>query len=319
MGAPGQSLLGGGDFKHPTVTVDGQAEPKSTTGEKKPREIQVTMKILSVSSVSNVEQRFSADFIVVLRWIDPKLIGAKNSDIDWTHAWNPRVSVKNALELNKLEDTVSRRLEDPTIGLVRDTARYRGSLSEYLELEEFPFDHQDLTIVLSTTRSVNDVVFVSPTSDRVRVSRFLLPEWEMKPPKWEVVTSDPSDSTSGRVYSELMVKLQARRLYASYIWNVGLVVGMIVSLCFLTFCIDVTDISSRLSTTLTLLLTAVAFKFVVGESLPKIAYLTLMDKYMLVAFTFLYSIAIENGVVTLFPVTDEQNLPQIVDLYFMYV
>ncbi len=200
---------------------------------------------------------------------------------------------------------------------MRDTARYRGSLSEYLELEDFPFDHQDLTIVLASSRTTKDVVFVSPTSDRVRVSRFLLPEWEMKPPKWEVVDSDPKEDSAGKVYSELMVKLQARRLYGSYIWNVGLVVGMIVSLCFLTFCIPVMEVASRLSTTLTLLLTAVAFKFVVGESLPKIAYLTLLDKYMLVAFTFLYAIAIENGLVTLFPVTEERDLPYIVDLYFM--
>jgi hypothetical protein len=32
-------------------------------------------------------------------------IGKRNSEVDWGSAWNPRVSIKNALELNKLEDS----------------------------------------------------------------------------------------------------------------------------------------------------------------------------------------------------------------------
>ena len=47
-------------------------------------------------------------------------------------------------------------------------------------------------------------------------------------------------------------------------------------LSFCSFSVDISSPSDRLSVTLTLLLTAVAFKFVVSQSLPTISYLTLL-------------------------------------------
>ncbi len=200
--------------------------------KKSPREVHASIKVISVSNISNVEQKFTADFELTLRWIDPTMIGIKSTPanpVDWNKpgVWNPKISIKNALELSRLEDSVVKKIEDSRIGLVRESARYRGAMSEYLELEDFPFDQQDLTIVVASAKPASSVTFIQPSNDQVRVGRFLLPEWAMKPPKWEVVQTDPADSAEGKVYSELHIKLQARRLWSSYIWNVGLVVGMI--------------------------------------------------------------------------------------------
>jgi len=49
-----------------------------------------------------------------------------------------------------------------------------------------------------------------------------------------------------------------------------------------------------MSTTLTLFLAAVAFLYVVGEALPKISYLTLLDKAMLVAFAAIFLSGFES-------------------------
>ena len=48
---------------------------------------------------------------------------------------------------------------------------------------------------------------------------------------------------------------------------------------------------------ITLILTAVAFKFAIADSLPKVSYFTVLDKYMLCSFIFLYLIAVENFVI----------------------
>ena len=47
-------------------------------------------------------------------------------------------------------------------------------------------------------------------------------------------------------------------------------------LSFCSFSVDISSPSDRLSVTLTLLLTAVTFKFVVSQRLPTISYLTLL-------------------------------------------
>jgi hypothetical protein len=52
----------------------------------------------------------------------------------------------------------------------------------------------------------------------------------------------------------------------------------------------------RLSVTLTLLLTAVAYKFIVASSLPQVSYLTKLDIHVLLCFGFLVLIACENVV-----------------------
>jgi hypothetical protein len=52
-----------------------------------------------------------------------------------------------------------------------------------------------------------------------------------------------------------------------------------------------------MSVNLTLVLTAVAFKFVVSQNLPNISYLTLLDKYVLTSFVMLFIVVVENAVV----------------------
>jgi hypothetical protein len=51
----------------------------------------------------------------------------------------------------------------------------------------------------------------------------------------------------------------------------------------------------------------------------QISYLTRVDVYLLFSFTVLVLITIENGVVVLFPVTEEVDLPTVVDRYFLWI
>lgn len=57
-------------------------------------------------------------------------------------------------------------------------------------------------------------------------------------------------------------------------------------LVFTSWAIPAEELADRLSVTLTLVLTSVAFKYMVAQELPKISYLTLLDKYILMSFFF---------------------------------
>jgi uncharacterized membrane protein YgcG len=56
------------------------------------------------------------------------------------------------------------------------------------------------------------------------------------------------------------------------------------------------DFPDRLNTSITLILASVAFLYVASESLPKISYLTLLDKMMLFSFIMLFATALESFV-----------------------
>ena len=66
-----------------------------------------------------------------------------------------------------------------------------------------------------------------------------------------------------------------------YVHNI---VGMMVLLSclgFIVYCFDFNEIDTRIQTVLTILLTAVTFKFAVGESIPKVPFHTYIDKFLL--------------------------------------
>ena len=72
-----------------------------------------------------------------------------------------------------------------------------------------------------------------------------------------------------------------RRKSGFYIWKICSVLVTIVLMAIPIFMIDVSELAERLNLALTLFLAAVAFNFVIMDSLPKIGYLTWIDTYTL--------------------------------------
>ncbi|KAF6771591.1 hypothetical protein AHF37_10107 [Paragonimus kellicotti] len=74
---------------------------------------------------------------------------------------------------------------------------------------------------------------------------------------------------------------------------------MISSLSFATFAVSPDKAELRLRLSFTLILTSVTFKYVITQSLPKISYLTYMDKYVLMSLAILCIISVWHAIVTL--------------------
>lgn len=79
----------------------------------------------------------------------------------------------------------------------------------------------------------------------------------------------------------------------------------ISSLALLSFVMEVSDLGSRVSTCLTVVLTVVAFKFIVTSSLPKVPYNTAIDYYINAASGALILITYFSVAPSLFPGDDE--------------
>jgi len=94
---------------------------------------------------------------------------------------------------------------------------------------------------------------------------------------------DPVSLTKG----EFELTIQASRDPVFYLYNYVSVFYIIVLLNAGSVAISVTEIGDRLSFSSSLLLTAVAFKFVLAETLPKVGYQTVMDRYVIMAFLFI--------------------------------
>jgi hypothetical protein len=80
-----------------------------------------------------------------------------------------------------------------------------------------------------------------------------------------------------------------------YVWNVGFTIFLIVMLSSTTWSINPTIVGERLAVTLTLVLALIAFKFAISTTIPKVPYLTYLDKYFIMAFMMLSIVAAENS------------------------
>merc|ERR1712173_375029 len=73
--------------------------------------------------------------------------------------------------------------------------------------------------------------------------------------------------------------------------------GVMVCICLSSFAacgISSRDLADRLGVVFTMMLTAVAFKIVIGEELPKVGYRTVMDFHLDGLFAFMMLITVEN-------------------------
>lgn len=96
---------------------------------------------------------------------------------------------------------------------------------------------------------------------------------------------------------------------------------LICTLAFATFSVEKKLPQNRLQLSFTLVLTAVAFKSVVNSSLPRISYLTYMDKYLLAAMIMLSAVCVWHALVTVVKETiaDKAETIVLISLGIIYV
>jgi hypothetical protein len=179
----------------------------------------------------------------------------------------------------------------------------KGTFSTKMNLAKFPFDSQYLKITV-TCDAPNIVNFIEDyafpsffTRNDFRLgSTFDIPYDTIV--FTDLAYSDPSQSNSGYQYPKICFSLKITRKSDYYIYNICLPVAFISGLTLLSMSVneDGTSLqtSERLSITLILLLTWVAYKLVVAESLPKLSYQTYLDYYLWWTFSFMFAVALEN-------------------------
>jgi len=153
---------------------------------------------------------------------------------------------------------------------------------EYQELEFFPFDLQDLTLdfQLTTRTDIDRFDFRLHTVEFYRPC-LQMAEWVLYPPE-----SDRKGT------AKTSVRLRATRKSQYYITNIVGMMCILNLMCIAAFGVEVPDIADRLSVTMTMMLTAVAFKFIVGDQLPKVSYNTYLDFYLLYTMFFMFLVSI---------------------------
>ena len=160
-----------------------------------------------------------------------------------------------------------------------------GTFHVMFELREFPLDRQFLFFHLKSLCANEKKVPVRLEVPEgclatVDAENFALSNvWRLRQ-KVAVENRPINMQELGLSYPGLRFVLCVHRRPGYYIVNVVMPTGLIVLLTGTQFQIAAEDVADRLSVSVTLLLTAVAFKLVTSTMTPAVAYLTLLDRYV---------------------------------------
>jgi len=270
----------------------------------------VRINIFQIGDVDTVACTFATTFFLTATWVEPTLdyatleaLKPEEQSSTIRAAFDPRIQFMNATGLPEIE-------EGPTFKLVKWrrghdnapavtlTMRVTGTFREQFELGWFPFDTQPLNLIVTSKHRANVFsLYGEQEASRVRTEYMVLPEFLMSPVQFCVARTGGHTDLVSLSYPLLYMGVVAKRRHGYYSWNVFLPTLLLTAMAISTFAVPATDVADRLSVILTLVLTAVAFKFVVSQSLPNIPYNTFLDWYVLISFLLLMLIVIDVSVV----------------------
>lgn len=257
----------------------------------------IAMRVINLSDVDEVGQRFKMVGYLTAHWKDPRL--AFTPQASWEkfrtyssdQVWHPRFDFVNGIVPHSAYDVTIRVFPD---GTVRYSERSSAELSNTYRLRTFPFDKQTLEILIHPTVADDALVTLIPEgvgamSAEPRVYDSLA--------QWEITGMDAVvervPGAGGDSIGEVRFTISIARHFNFYIWKVFLPLLLMVVLSWTVFWIDPTELSSQVQISVTTILTVIAFAFAIQANLPKVPYLTFIDVFFLICYLFVFATAIE--------------------------
>jgi hypothetical protein len=184
---------------------------------------------------------------------------------------------------------------------------FRCICREIFELQAFPFDTNELTLQLRLNSPLTWDLF-DLTVQVVQFNKDCLYQTEYQIAEPQIKRNSPAHKSTD-------IQFRVTRLAQYYVQNIVVIMFSLSLLGLLAFLMEVQDLGDRVSTVLTVILTAVAFKFVIDGSLPKVAYNTVIDYYILSSSLSLAAMAL-LCVVPSFTFWGDEETRHLVNTYF---
>lgn len=275
--------------------------PPNPEGE--PTPVEVAIFIIDIDSIDSVDQAFEANVFIILKWNDPRIasVAKGNQKYSLDEIWNPSVLIAN--ESGNVRKTFSETVEVDADGSVIYRQRYVGTFSQPLNLRDFPFDSHSFAIQLvAQGLEKGDIQFLPYSQQEelvmkggVGISKNIsLPDWTITEYKTKLFTYEVAPSRHIPGYE---FQFTASRDSWHYIWKVILPLVLIVGMSCTVFWIHPSHSAPQISVAVTSMLTLIANRFNIDLLVPKVEYMTRLDKFILSA-TILVFLALVQAIVT---------------------
>jgi len=263
--------------------------PPGTGG---PIPVRVGLYVLNLVALDEVQQTFTFTAYMTETWKDPRLAftsGAGENEYSRRYfkkgaIWFPLLQFDNSTAPRVLSSYL---LSGTSDGTIRYTEKFSVRVSSNMQLRAFPFDSQDLEIVLHpfTGQASRIVLSVEPATTGISQASYTpLPLWHTGGVSCRTITGDKEP---GKERSHLSFEIHVVRNSEYYIYRIFLPLALMVAVSWGVLWVPAGDLNSQLLISVTTLLTLVAFSVALSNILPPVPYLTFYDIFFLDAFFFI--------------------------------
>lgn len=280
------------DVPQPSVILE---EPKPElarpTAWGEPTEVQIGIYVIDVDEVNSADQSFAASVYFQAQWNNPLLAhegpGPKLRSL--TDVWNPRLTI---IGQQMIWRSYPEYVEIQPDGTVVYRQKIWGRFSQPLRLQDFPFDQQKLSIhIVAAGLLENDVHMVPLFTDTGATSgiaeTFSLPDFD-------VVSSNANPRPyflykghAGVAGFEMTISIVRQPTY--YILKVIIPLCLIVIMSWLPRWIAIAETGTNIGISTSAFLTLVAYLFAITVLLPRVSYVTRMDRFILLSTMMVFA------------------------------
>lgn len=269
-----------------------------------PVEVNVTMRILSISSVSEVQMDFTADFYFRQTWSDPRLRFTRAGDIHTLYVgaevskriWLPDTFFGNEKMAYFHEATTPNVfLRIDHTGEVYRSIRLTVTSSCPMKLQYFPMDRQQCTIEAeSYGYNVKDIMYRWARSTAVERDKTI------SLPQFDIIRTEQkyrNEELSSGTYSRLVAEIHFARRMGYYLIQIYIPSSLIVVISWVSFWLHRNASPARVQLGVTTVLTMTTLMSSTNAALPKISYVKSIDVFLGTCFVMVFAALLEYATV----------------------
>jgi hypothetical protein len=261
-----------------------------------PTEVQIAIYIIDVDEVSTAQQNFAASVYYEARWNNPMLRhpGPGPLHRGVTEVWTPRLTI---IGQQNVWPAFRESVEIHPDGEVVYRHKVWGHFSQPLELHDFPMDQQNLMIhIIAVGLKEDQVKMVPLVKDKVPTSNiaasFSIPDFDVQ--SWKAEPASYVAHKGEAAVAGFQMRITVARRLTYYVLKIVVPLSLIVIMSWLPRWIAPEHIGTNVGISTTSFLTLVAYLFAITVLLPRVSYVTRMDRFILLSTLLVFASLIQT-------------------------
>ncbi len=271
----------GSAFAWPAVALAATPAP-AATATPSPVEVKIGSYIHDIQEIDLLTHSYAVDVYVWLRWNDPSMDPSQSLELmNPSELWS-MVRTPAYAEPQTLPD-----------GSQYQVIRFQGEFSNKFPLGDYPFDQQQLAVILEDNAHDESSIVYVPDTDPIQVNPDVsLPGYDIGEPSL-TVSNDLYPTSFGDTsqpdpypYSRVTISVPVTRPTLAYLVKIAIPIFLVVIVAALSYLLHSSYVEARIGMGITALVALVALQFSMNTTLPQVGYLTAIDLVYIASFGF---------------------------------